>query len=141
MINNPRQMEQKSAVRDLILGVVFFILLSLVMFAVLFGVSAPGAPKLSEVSAATVSFDGKTAEVKPEDMQIAVDLAGGLKIWIGTPDQTMPKATITYQMKDGTEFLVGADKDTIYMNGKYYVPKGNNGELFQNVLEGIFFSE
>lgn len=74
-------------------------------------------------------------------MQIAVDLAGGLKRWVGECDQTMPKAVITYQMKDGTEVVVGADKDTIYKDGKYYAPKGTNGELFRNVVEGIFFGE
>ena len=52
----------------------------------------------------------------------------------------MPEAIITYQMKDGSTIVVGADKDTVYKNGTYYAPKGNNGELFYNVVEGIFFS-
>lgn len=141
MIENPGQTARKNAVRDLILGVVFFILLSVVLFSVVFGIPLTGTPKLNEVNTATVSFEGKTVEVTPEDMQIAVDLAGGLKRWVGECDQTMPKAVITYQMKDGTEVVVGADKDTIYKDGKYYAPKGTNGELFQNVVEGIFFGE
>ena len=126
MIENPGQTARKNAVRDLILGVVFFILLSVVLFGVVFGIPLTGTPKLNEVNTATV---------------IAVDLAGGLKRWVGECDQTMPKAVITYQMKDGTEVVVGADKDTIYKDGKYYAPKGTNGELFQNVVEGIFFGE
>ena len=105
MIENPGQTARKNAVRDLILGVVFFILLSMVLFGVVFGIPLTGTPKLNEVNTATVSFDGKTVEVTPEDMQIAVDLAGGLKRWVGECDQTMPKAVITYQMKDGTKLL------------------------------------
>ena len=85
MIENPGQTARKNAVRDLILGVVFFILLSVVLFGAVFGIPLTGTPKLNEVNTATVSFDGKTVEVTPEDMQIAVDLAGGLKRWVG-PD-------------------------------------------------------
>ena len=74
MIENPGQAARKNAVRDLILGVVFFILLSVVLFGVVFGIPLTGTPNLNEVNTATVSFDGKTVEVTPEDMQIAVDL-------------------------------------------------------------------
>ena len=49
--------------------------------------------------------------------------------------------SLIHILKDGTEVVVGADKDTIYKDGKYYAPKGTNGELFQNVVEGIFFGE
>ena len=65
MIENPGQTARKNAVRDLILGVVFFILLSVVLFGVVFGIPLTGTPKLSEVNTATVSFDGKTVEVTP----------------------------------------------------------------------------
>ena len=66
MIENPGQTARKNAVRDLILGVVFFILLSVVLFGVVFGIPLTGIPKLNEVNTATVSFDGKTVEVDLE---------------------------------------------------------------------------
>ena len=44
-------------------------------------------------------------------MQIAADLAGGLRRWFGKTEQTMPRAYITYQLTNGTQVVIGANDD------------------------------
>lgn len=75
MIENPGQAARKNAVRDLILGVVFFILLSVVLFGVVFGIPLTGTPKLNEVNHSDGKLCGKISRGNAEDMQLAVDLA------------------------------------------------------------------
>ena len=78
-------------------------------------------------------------EVSQQDMQIAADLAGGLRRWFGKTEQTMPRAYITYQLTNGTQVVIGANEHTIYENGSYYPNKGEKGKLFEQVVEGLFF--
>ena len=137
---NPNQNGARNLILQLMGGMVGIVLLTAICFLLLYGVPVRGMPKVDDIVSAQVTLGDKSCEVQLEDMQIAADLAGGLKCWFGEADQTVPEATITYQMKDGSTVVVGADADTIYKDGTFYAPKGNNGELFYNVVEGIFFS-
>lgn len=136
----PTQNGPKYLILQLVGGMAVIVLLTAVFFLLMYGVPLTGCPKAEEIASVQVTLGDQSCEVQPEDLQLAADLAGGLKVWFGAADQTMPEAIITYQMKDGSTIVVGADKDTVYKNGTYYAPKGNNGELFYNVVEGIFFS-
>jgi len=103
------------------------------------GLPLSGAPKAKQIASAQATFDGKTVEVSQQDMQIAADLAGGLRRWFGKTEQTMPRAYITYQLTNGTQVVIGANEHTIYENGSYYPNKGEKGKLFEQVVEGLFF--
>ena len=35
--------------------------------------------------------------------------------------------------------VIGANEHTIYENGNYYPNKGEKGQLFEQVVEGLFF--
>ena len=45
---------------------------------------------------------------------------------------------ITYQMKDGSSIVVGADENIIYKDGKFYRSKKDCGAFFETVAQGIF---
>ena len=114
-------------------------LIAVVIFVGLSGLPLSGAPKAKQIASAQATFDGKTVEVSQQDMQIAADLAGGLRRWFGKTEQTMPRAYITYQLTNGTQVVIGANEHTIYENGSYYPNKGEKGKLFEQVVEGLFF--
>lgn len=139
MIEDPRKQQMKALKGEMVRNIIISLLLAVVIFVGLSGLPLSGAPKAKQIASAQATFDGKTVEVSQQDMQIAADLAGGLRRWFGKTEQTMPRAYITYQLTNGTQVVIGANEHTIYENGSYYPNKGEKGKLFEQVVEGLFF--
>ncbi len=139
MIEDPRKQQMKALKGEMVRNIIISLLIAVVIFVGLSGLPLSGAPKVKQIASAQATFDGKTVEVSQQDMQIAADLAGGLRRWFGKSEQTMPRAYITYQLTNGTQVIIGANENTIYENGSYYPNKGEKGKLFEQVVEGLFF--
>ena len=134
MLEDPRTQRMKQMKIELLKNFVICILIALVIYFVSVGLPLFGMPKLDDVVSAQATYDGQTVEIAQEDMQIAVDLAGGLHIWPGTVETGLTRAYITYQMADGSQMVVGADAQKVYRDGECYPVKGDNGGLFETVV-------
>ena len=119
MIEDPRKQQMKALKGEMVRNIIISLLIAVVIFVGLSGLPLSGAPKAKQIASAQATFDGKTVEVSQQDMQIAADLAGGLRRWFGKTEQTMPRAYITYQLTNGTQVVIGANEHTIYENGSY----------------------
>ena len=139
MIEDPRKQQMKALKGEMVRNIIISLLIAVVIFVGLSGLPLSGAPKVKQIASAQATFDGKTVEVSQQDIQIAADLAGGLRRWFGKTEQTMPRAYITYQLTNGTQVIIGANENTMYENGSYYPNKGEKGKLFEQVVEGLFF--
>ena len=139
MLEDPRTQRMKQMKIELLKNFVICILIALVIYFVSVGLPLFGMPKLDDVVSAQATYDGQTVEIAQEDMQIAVDLAGGLHIWPGTVETGPTRAYITYQRADGSQMVVGADAQKVYRDGECYPVKGDNGGLFETVVAGLFF--
>lgn len=139
MLEDPQKQRMKQLKVELFKNFLICILIAVVIYFVAVGFPLFGMPQIEHVISAQATYQGQTVEIGQQDMQIAVDLAGGLHIWPGTAQEGITDAYITYQMDDGTEMVVGANQDKVYRDGKCYVVKGQNGELFETVVAGLFF--
>lgn len=97
-----------------------------------------GLPKQDEVVGAILEIDGKVQEISQEDLGLSVLIARGLRCWGPVSEQQLPDTMITYQMKDGSSIVVGADENIIYKDGKFYRSKKDCGAFFETVAQGIF---
>lgn len=96
MLEDPRTQRMKQMKIELLKNFVTCILIALVIYFVSVGLPLFGMPKLDDVVSAQATYDGQTVEIAQEDMQIAVDLAGGAgtsgrERWRrGSPAPTLP---------------------------------------------------
>lgn len=102
------------------------------------GLPILGMPKQDEVVGAILEIDGKVQEISQEDLGLSVLIARGLRCWGPVSEQQPPDTMITYQMKDGSSIVVGADENIIYKDGKFYRSKKDCGAFFETVAQGIF---
>ena len=102
------------------------------------GLPILGMPKEDEVVGAILEIDGKVQEISQEDLGLSVLIARGLRCWGPVSEQQLPDTMITYQMKDGSSIVVGADENIIYKDGKFYRSKKDCGAFFETVAQGIF---
>ena len=131
MLEDPRTQRMKQMKIELLKNFVICILIALVIYFVSVGMPLFGMPKLDDVVSAQATYDGQTVEIAQEDMQIAVDLAGGLHIWPGTVETGLTRAYITYQMADGSqmvgklEFPVSTEDDVTHVVAFFELQDGN----------------
>lgn len=76
-----------------------------------------------------------------EDIEMARKLPNLLLYKLGKPEQDEPVIELEFHLKDGKSFLIGANENTVCINGKEHSLKGDNGRTFIKVIEGIFFFE
>lgn len=96
-----------------------------------------GMPEKEQVLSVQVEIAGRSAQVKPEELELACNLAGGLRHWGFSDLKSEPTVFLCYQMKDGSTIVVGADKDVIYKDGRYYRAKGGCGAFFEKVAQAM----
>lgn len=105
------------------------------LYLLTWGIPLWGLPQAGEIVSAQATFEGHTEEVKPADMELARNLPSVLHAWFGKTEERIPRASVTYTLADGSEAVVAADEKVIYLNGKYYRPKGSGGKIFYNIVQ------
>lgn len=95
-----------------------------------------------EITDARLDLDARTY-TEIEDIENALNVTGLLLYKPGKPEeQESPKNPVielVFHLKDGNTLIIGADEQTVTINGKEHSLKGDNGITFINVTEGIFF--
>lgn len=95
-----------------------------------------------EITDARLDLDARTY-TEIEDIENALNVTGLLLYKPGKPEeQESPKNPVielVFHLNDGNTLIIGADEQTVTINGKEHSLKGDNGITFINVTEGIFF--
>ena len=75
-----------------------------------------------------------------ERVERALKLVGFLKYRLFTQAEAddAPLLTMTLRLRDGTECIVSASRDTVWWRGKAHALRQR--ELFVNLTEGLFFT-
>lgn len=100
-------------------------------------------PINEKVETVTIEYPDVTSEAKeisvPDDIERCVNMLNMLKfdIFRKSQDTSEPLITYTYHLKDGTDLVVAANKNTVFYQGKQHVLKEEG--LFVNITEGLFF--
>lgn len=140
------EIKKKRGLRGYLLNTLISVLLTAILISVGFfwmhGIPLWGIPKAEQVSEVTIldtRFGEERTFTDANDIEKAVNLANFLNYDLGTAEQGEAVVTITYHRENGDEVVVSANQDTAYYNGKAYNIHDENGELFLNLTEGLFF--
>ncbi|AFL99284.1 hypothetical protein Desde_0840 [Desulfitobacterium dehalogenans ATCC 51507] len=135
----------KKIIKQYILPVVLSMVFVSIGFFWLHGVPLIGQPKKEDVSYIEIADTNLTDDIRTfteyEDIEKTVNMLNFLNYQLGTPEQEAPFITITYHLKNGEKVDIFANKDTVYWGGKGYTIKDDNGTIFVNIIEGMFFSD
>ncbi|GAA0180973.1 hypothetical protein SH2C18_35740 [Clostridium sediminicola] len=107
------------------------------------GIPLFNVPEIEEVSYVEISdsqLDIKSRKfTKVEDIEKAISLTNFLYYSFGKPEQKEPLIKFSFHLKDGKSYVISSNEKTVFVNGKAYKLKGDNGKTFTNLTEGIFF--
>lgn len=116
-------------------------LLAVLMYLATQGMWLTHLPAEKDVQSVSLSLNGETVEVtEPEQVERALKLVGFLKYRLFTQAEAddAPLLTMTLRLRDGTECIVSASRDTVWWRGKAHALRQR--ELFVNLTEGLFFA-
>ena len=107
------------------------------------GIPLLGIPDAEDVSFVEIS-DKRLDIVKRKitersDIQNALNLTNFLLYKPGNPQHEEALIIVVFHLKDGNSFIIGSNEKTMQVNGKEFKFKGDNGEIFLKVAEGMFF--
>ena len=109
----------------------------------MYGIPLSGIPEIDDISYVEISNNRLDVQARRftdiEELKKAVYVTHFLSYKPGTPEMEEPIVEMIFHLKDGTSLSVSANEKTVYKNGKAYALKGDNGEVFIRISEGIFF--
>lgn len=118
-------------------------LISTIGYFIMYGIPLSGIPEIDDISYVEISNNRLDVQARRftdiEELEKAVNVTHFLSYKPGKPEIEEPIIEMIFHLKDGTSLSVSANEKTVYKNGKAYVLKGDNGEVFIRISEGIFF--
>lgn len=118
-------------------------LISTIGYFIMYGIPLSGIPEIDDISYVEISNNRLDVQARRftdiEELKKAVYVTHFLSYKPGTPEMEEPIIEMIFHLKDGTSLSVSANEKTVYKNGKAYALKGDNGEVFIRISEGIFF--
>jgi len=103
-----------------------------------------GLPQQDDILCATIT-NKITNEIvvvnDVEELEMARNVANFLnfKMGINVTEKENPKFEIVYELKNHKKVTISANEKTVYFKDKALPIKGDNGEVFVNIVEGYFF--
>ena len=100
-------------------------------------------PLDDKVASVTIAYPSLSPEEKEvsdaQDVKRCINMLNLLKYdaFKTSQDTSGPLVTYTFHLRDGTDMVVAANKDTVFYRGKQHVLK--ESAIFVNVTEGLFF--
>ena len=126
-----------------VITIIMTVIVTSIGYYFIHGIPLFGIPKIEQVSYVEISntrLDTNSRKITAvEDIEKAINITKFLTFRLGSPEQKEPFIELTFHLKDGKVFVIGANEKTVYNNGRAYSIKGDNGALFIKVAEGLFF--
>ena len=116
-----------------------------VMFAYSYFVQGKGFPaanelKKADIASVQISQGSETITLtKKEDIEQAVDVVNILCFRFGEAGGGTADTTYEFYLEDGSMLKIGANRDTIFKDGKQYAGVSDSCRLFGNCTQAIFY--
>ena len=129
-------------VTNFIISFVITTLILLVYFYLVHGL--PVAQELEKTNTVSVQImqENKTITLtNDEDIEKAVNVVKVLSFHFGEANDGHADTMCTFYQRDGSKIEIGANNDTIFKNDRQYVGVNESCQFFENLVQGLFFSE
>ncbi|MDD4749519.1 MAG: hypothetical protein PHD26_06265 [Methanosarcinaceae archaeon] len=121
------------------------LLTSLILLAFFYfahGLSLVHELKTEDVETVQITQGKESLTLKNDkDIEKAVLVVKVLAFRFGKANGGTPNASCTFYLREGSKIEIGANKDTLFKNGKQYLAVKDSCSFFENLIQGFFFSE
>lgn len=122
-----------------------FVITTLILLAYFYLVHGlPVAQELEKTNIVSVQImqENKTITLtNDEDIEKAVNVVKVLSFHFGEANGGPADTMCTFYQRDGSKIKIGTNNDTIFKNDRQYVGVNESCQFFENLTQGLFFSE
>lgn len=114
----------------------------IILIYIFYGIPLVGLPNEDNILSTTVinNITNQTVVINnTKKIKDTRKMANLLNFGLGKVKKEPPKFTIVYELKNNKKVNISANEETVYFKDRAYKIKGDYGEFFVNIVEGIFF--